>query len=75
MSLSGQNLTVVRRCCCCGGRRKFFTFPSSPPEPLGQFEPNLAQSILGEGDSSSNEGSRPFSMYSEMKELGPRTAK
>ena len=26
---------------------KLFTFSSSPPEPLGQFQPNLAQSILG----------------------------
>ena len=25
----------------------FFTFSSSPPEPLGPFQPNLAQSILG----------------------------
>ena len=46
---SDQNLSVVRRCrqhwrwrCHC---RKLFTFSSSP-EPLGQFEPNLAQSIL-----------------------------
>ena len=29
-------------CCCC----KLFTFSSSSPEPLGQFQPNLAQSIL-----------------------------
>ena len=26
---------------------KLFTFSSSSPEPLGQFQPNLAQSILG----------------------------
>ena len=26
---------------------KLFTFSSSFPEPLGQFQPNLAQSILG----------------------------
>ena len=26
---------------------KLFTFPSSSPEPLGQFQPNLAQTILG----------------------------
>ena len=26
---------------------KLFTFLSSSPEPLGQFQPNLAQSILG----------------------------
>ena len=31
-------------CCCC---LKLFTFSSSSPEPLGQFQPNLAQSILG----------------------------
>ena len=46
VSFSDQNLSVVRRrrrrC-----RRKLFTFLSSSPEPLGQFQPNLAQSILG----------------------------
>ena len=45
VSFSDQNLSVVRRrprCCC----RKLFTFSSSP-KPLGQFQPNLAQSILG----------------------------
>ena len=26
---------------------RLFTFSSSSPEPLGQFQPNLAQSILG----------------------------
>ena len=26
---------------------KLFTFSSSPPEPLGQFQPKLAQCILG----------------------------
>ena len=26
---------------------KLFTFSTSSPEPLGQFQPNLAQSILG----------------------------
>mgnify|MGYP003688910747 CR=1 FL=1 len=51
VSFSYQNLSVVRyrfrrRCrrCCC---RKLFTFSSFSPEPLGQFQPNLAQSILG----------------------------
>ena len=49
VSFSDQNLSVVRRRCrrrrCrC---RKLFTFSSSSPEPLGQFQPNLAQSILG----------------------------
>ena len=51
VSFSDQNLSVVRRrrrrCrrCrrCC---RKLFTFSSSSPDPLGQFQPNLAQSIL-----------------------------
>ena len=52
VSFSDQNLSVVRRCrlcrcCCCRCRRKLFTFSSSSPEPLGQFQPNLAQSILG----------------------------
>ena len=48
VSFSDQNLSVVRRCrrrrCRC--RRKLFIFSSSP-EPLGQFQPNLAQSTLG----------------------------
>ena len=45
VSFSDQNLSVVRRRCrrCC----QLFTFSSSSPEPLGQFQPNLAQSILG----------------------------
>ena len=53
VSFSDQNLSVVRRrrrCRCCRRRhrcRKLFTFSSSSPEPLGQFQPNLAQSILG----------------------------
>ena len=38
---SDQNLSVVHHC------RKLFTFSSSSPEPLNQFQPNLAQSILG----------------------------
>ena len=43
-------LSVVCRCrrrrrwCRC--RRKLFTFSSSSPEPVVQFQPNLAQSIL-----------------------------
>ena len=39
-------LIVRRRCrrCRC---RKLFIFSSSSPKPLGQFQPNLAQSILG----------------------------
>ena len=48
VNISDQDLSVVRRrhCWrrCC---RKLFTFSSSSPEPLGQFQPNLAQSILG----------------------------
>ena len=31
---------------CCPSVSYFFTFSSSSPEPLGQFQPNLAQSIL-----------------------------
>ena len=46
VSFSDQNLAVVRRC-RRRRRRKLFTFSSSSPEPLGQFQPNLAQSILG----------------------------
>ena len=46
VSFSDQNLSVVRRRCrCCF--RKLFTFWSSSPEPLVQFQPNLAPSILG----------------------------
>ena len=44
VSFSDQNLSVVRR---CRRRHKLFTFSSSSPEPLDQFQPNLAQSILG----------------------------
>ena len=44
VSFSDQNLSVVRRRCRC---RKLFTFSSSSQEPLGQFQQNLAQSILG----------------------------
>ena len=43
VSFSDHNLFVVHRRCC----RKLFTFSSSSPEPLGQFQPNMAQSILG----------------------------
>ena len=43
VSFSDQNLSVVCRHRC----RKLFTFSSSSPEPLGQFQPNLSQSILG----------------------------
>ena len=47
VSFSNQNLSVVRRRHCRRRWRKLFTFLSSSPEPLGQFQPNLAQSILG----------------------------
>ena len=45
MSFSDHNLSVVRRrrCRCC----KLFTFLSYSPEPTGQFQLNLTQSILG----------------------------
>ena len=43
--------SVVRRLSVClsvcPSVCKLFTFSSSSPEPLGQFQPNLAQSILG----------------------------
>ena len=59
VSFSDQTLSVARR--RCGRRcRNFFTFSSSP-EPLSQFQPNLAQSILVKGIKfCSNEGPRPF---------------
>ena len=38
---------VVRRLSVRLSVCKLFTFSSSSPEPLGQFQPNLAQSILG----------------------------
>ena len=49
VSFSDHNLSVVSRCHChCWRRcRKLFTFSSPSPEPLGQFQQNLAQSILG----------------------------
>ena len=54
VSFFDKYLSVVRRCrrrrcrrCRCHCRRKLFTFSSSSPEPLGQFQTNLAQSILG----------------------------
>ena len=47
-SFSDHNLSVVRCrcrrwCCFC---HKLFTFSSSSPKPLGQFQRNLAQCIL-----------------------------
>ena len=56
VSFSVQNVSVVRRryrrrCRCCSRRcrccRKLFAFSSSPEEPLGQCQPNLAQPIFG----------------------------
>ena len=49
VSFSDKNLSVVggRRCRRCRRRKLFFTFSSFSPEPLGQFQPNLAQIILG----------------------------
>ena len=51
MIFSDQNLSVVRRRRRRRWRRwrwcKLFTFSFSYPEPLGQFQPNLAQWILG----------------------------
>ena len=43
VSFSGHNLSVLRRRC------KHFTFSSSSPESLDQFQPTLARSILGGG--------------------------
>ena len=42
LSLSDHNLSAFHCPCCC----KLFTFSSSSPELLGQFQTNLAQSIL-----------------------------
>ena len=42
---SDQNLSVVRR--RRWRWRKLFTISYFSPEPLGRFQPNLAQSILG----------------------------
>ena len=36
----------VFRCCRRSCRRKLLTFLSFSPEPLGRFQPNLAQSTL-----------------------------
>ena len=48
VNFADQNLSIVHcRChwyCCCS---KLFTFSSSSQEPHSQFQPNLAQSILG----------------------------
>ena len=40
-------IRLLSRCC-----HKLFTFSSSSPEPLDQFQPNLAQASLGEENSS-----------------------
>ena len=60
MNFSDQNLSVPRRWC---RRRKLLAFSSSFKEQIGQYQPNLAQSILGYGYPSflfSNEGLRSF---------------
>ena len=50
VSFSDKSFSVVRRRCCCRHCcHKLFTFSSSSPEPLDQFQPNLAQNILGWG--------------------------
>ena len=45
VSFSDQNLFVLGQ--CRSRHRKLFTFSSSSLEPLGQFQPNLARSIIG----------------------------
>ena len=50
VSFSDHLSSVVCLSVCpsvCPSVCKLFTFSSSSPEPLGQFQPNLAQSILG----------------------------
>lgn len=47
---SDQDLLVV---CRCGRRRKLFLFAFSFPEPLGRFQPNLANSTLNQKGSPS----------------------
>ena len=46
VSFSDQNVSVVCRLRRCRFWRKLFTFSSSSPEPLSQFQPVLPQSIL-----------------------------
>ena len=45
VSFSDKNLYVVRCCRCCRLRCRCHISTSSP-EPVGQFQPNLAKSIL-----------------------------
>ena len=55
LSFSDQNFSVVRRrcrccrcsCCRCRRRRCRKLFNNTSPEPLGQFQTNLAKRILG----------------------------
>ena len=52
---SSVYLSVRRLSICpsvCPSVCKLFTFSSSSPEPLSQFQPNLVKGSLGEGDSS-----------------------
>ena len=56
-------LITYRPSSLCPSVCKLFTFSSFSQEPLGQFQPNLAQSILGWREFKfffSNEGPRPF---------------
>ena len=63
MSFSDHNSSSVRRRRrqCCRRFRKLFIFSSSP-EPLGQFQPNLVQSIpwVKRIQDCSNKGPHPF---------------
>ena len=49
VSIWGTSTALLVSCCMYSRRRchKLFTFSSSSPESLGQFQPFLAQSILG----------------------------
>ena len=62
VSFSDQNFFVV--CRPCWRCHKLFTLSFSSPEPLGQFQPNLAQSIPGWRGIQvcSNEGTRSYQM-------------
>ena len=68
MIFSDHNLSVVCRGQSC---RKLFTFSSSSPEPLGQFQRNLAQSTkhpwLNGFQFCSNEGPQPFTWGDNYK--------
>ena len=57
VSLSDDNLSVVRRCRC---RRKLFTFSSSSPEPLISTKLGTKHPWVKGIEVCSNEGPRPF---------------